>query len=154
MTDLRTAAQQALEALKALKKRGVFGDFDGVIDALHAEIEQPVQKPVAFMYKGIKSDGTEHGPHLVWAPAYMDAMSAEKGVVASPLFTHPPQAEPPLAWRYQAQGRWLYVDKNPNLWQDKPDGEIQPLYAQQTTDFCSESKNAAILTIEPDLASN
>jgi hypothetical protein len=60
----------------------------------------------------------------------------------------------PVSWRYQAEGRWLYVDKNPNFWQDKPDGEIQSLYAQQTTDFCTESKNVAILTVEPDSASN
>jgi hypothetical protein len=57
--------------------------------------EQQEQEPVAWMYKGIKSDGTEHGPHLVWAPAYMDAMSAAKGVVASPLYPHPPRRE----WR-------------------------------------------------------
>lgn len=56
----------------------------------------------------------------------------------------------PIAWRYYTQGRWVYVDKNPSLWLEKPDGEIQPLYGQQTTDFCTESKNVAILTVEPD----
>jgi hypothetical protein len=64
----------------------------------------------------------------------------------------PPQAEP-LAWRYQAQGRWLYVDKNPNLWQDKPDGEIQSLHAQQTTDCLIEEKNGAKLTHDTNTAS-
>jgi len=64
------------------------------------------------------------------------------------------QQRKPVAWRYEAQGRWVYVDKNPSLWLEKPDGEIQPLYGQQTTDFCSDSKNAAILTVEPDSASN
>ena len=57
--------------------------------------EQLEQEPEAFMYVGIKNDGTTHGPHLVWRPEHMDAMSAEKGVVASPLYTHPPRRE----WR-------------------------------------------------------
>jgi len=47
------------------------------------------QEPVAWMYKGIKSDGTEHGPHLVWKPAHMDAMSASKGAQAKPLYAAP-----------------------------------------------------------------
>ena len=55
---------------------------------------EPVQEPVAWMYTGIKQDGTEHGPHLVWKPAYMDSMSASKGAQATPLYTAPPPAEP------------------------------------------------------------
>lgn len=51
--------------------------------------EQPEQEPVAWMYKGIKSDGTEHGPYLVWKPAHMDAMSASKGAQAKPLYAAP-----------------------------------------------------------------
>jgi hypothetical protein len=139
MTDLRAAAQQALEALET-----VFMPHHPAVISLRAALEQPEQaepsaswpsgidiadeidallptsmgystraaieawwrdlvqrrleqteqaEPVAWMYKGIKSDGTEHGPHLVWVPAYMDAMSAEKGAVASPLYTHPPRRE-------------------------------------------------------------
>ena len=53
---------------------------------------EPVQEPVAWMYTGIKSDSTEHGPHLVWKPAYMDAMSASKGAQATPLYLAPPQS--------------------------------------------------------------
>jgi hypothetical protein len=53
------------------------------------------QEPEAFMYVGIKHDGTTHGPHLVWKPEHMDAMSAEKGVRAVPLYAHPPRRE----WR-------------------------------------------------------
>ena len=60
---------------------------------------EPVQEPVAWMYTGIKQDGTEHGPHLVWKPAYMDAMSAEKGAKATPLYTAPPQRKPLAAWQ-------------------------------------------------------
>jgi hypothetical protein len=118
MTDLRTAAQQALEALfeinwsnnsqwqskraesvipalRAALAEEALQRLSDVHQEIEAALEQPEQEqePVAWMYKGIKSDGTEHGPHLVWVPAYMDAMSAAKGVVASPLYTHPPRRE-------------------------------------------------------------
>lgn len=65
-------------------------------------------------------------------------------------------AEPvkePLAWRYEAQGRWIYVDKDPNLWLERPESEVQPLYAQQTTDCLSEEKNGAKLTHDTNTAS-
>ncbi len=55
-------------------------------EARNAALAQSEQEPVAFMYVGIKHDGTTHGPHLVWKPEYMDAMSAEKGVKAVPLY--------------------------------------------------------------------
>jgi hypothetical protein len=51
--------------------------------------KQPKQEPAAWMYQGIKHDGTTHGPHLVWKPEHMDAMSAEKGAKAVPLYTAP-----------------------------------------------------------------
>ena len=40
-TDLRAAAQQALTALQTLKDRGVWGDFDGVADALRTALAEP-----------------------------------------------------------------------------------------------------------------
>lgn len=63
-------------------------------EALKAALADPAQEPVAWMYTGIKSDGSEHGPHLVWMPEYMDAMSDSKGTKATPLYTSPPQCEP------------------------------------------------------------
>jgi hypothetical protein len=57
------------------------------------------------MYVGLTVTNNMHGPHLVWKPEQMDAMSAEKGVVASPLYTHPPRRE----WRGLSQeeiDRW------------------------------------------------
>ena len=134
MTALRTAAQQALEALEfdgfmpedathrqyttkaitalraALKqeeeasawlaerkeywrkeKEKMMKETNDLRSALaqQAEPVEPVQEPVAWMYTGIKQDGTEHGPHLVWKPAYMDAMSASKGAQATPLYAAP-----------------------------------------------------------------
>lgn len=50
-----------------------------------------------------------------------------------------------VAWRYEAQGRWIYVDKNPNLWQDLPEGEVQALCVHKTTVSSSEEKNGAML---------
>jgi len=100
MTDLRTAAQQALEAWEHINLYGfVLADYEGpmeqAITALKAALEQPEQEPVAWMYVGLTVTNNMHGPHLVWKPEQMDAMSAEKGVVASPLYTHPPRRE----WR-------------------------------------------------------
>jgi len=94
MSNLRTAAQQALEALEeATNYTGCEAWSPSMTDeclavaaALKAALEQPEQEPEAFMYVGIKHDGTTHGPHLVWKPEYMDAMSAEKGVKAVPLY--------------------------------------------------------------------
>lgn len=57
--------------------------------------EQPAQQePFAYAYTGIKHNGEHHGPHLVWKPAYMDAMSASMGAVAVPLYTSPPASKP------------------------------------------------------------
>jgi hypothetical protein len=110
MTDLRTAAQQALEAWEHINLYGfVLADYEGpmeqAITALKAALEQPEQEPVAWMYVGLTVTNNMHGPHLVWKPEQMDAMSAEKGVVASPLYTHPPRRE----WRGLSQeeiDRW------------------------------------------------
>ena len=60
--------------------------------------KQPAQQqePFAYAYNGIKHNGEHHGPHLVWKPAYMDAMSAIMGAVAVPLYTSPPAQRKPL----------------------------------------------------------
>jgi hypothetical protein len=55
------------------------------------------REAVAWMYTGIKNDGTPHGPHLIWSPFYMDAMSAEKGALAIPLYAAPQQQAEPVA---------------------------------------------------------
>jgi len=111
MTTLREAAQQALEVLESgllvSHHAQVLIDLRAAL-AQQAEPEEPItrlfgtlpvhdaqqaepEEPVAWMYTGIKQDGTEHGPHLVWKPKYMDAMSASKGAKATPLYTAPPQ---------------------------------------------------------------
>jgi hypothetical protein len=106
MSTLREAAQQALEALNdcVLDVDDDCGDPHcddcerwrpvwAALDVLGPLLEQPEQEPAAWMYVGIKHDGTTHGPHLVWKPQYMDAMSASKGAKATPLYTHLPSRE-------------------------------------------------------------
>jgi len=88
----RATVQQALEALEGLSEPYAVLKAQ---DALRAALEQPEQEPVAWMYVGLTFNNDMHGPHLVWKPEHMDAMSAEKGVRAVPLYTHPPRRE----WR-------------------------------------------------------
>ncbi len=62
----------------------------------HPPRRETEQEPVAWMYRGIRFDDTPHDrPSLIWRPEYMDAMSANKGAKAAPLYTHPPRRE----WR-------------------------------------------------------
>ena len=88
----REVVEQALEALES--GPDVDPIFAGeTITALRAALEQPEQEPVAWHYVGIRHDDTTHGPHLVWKPEYMDAMSAIKGAKATPLYASPPRRE-------------------------------------------------------------
>ena len=94
MTD-REAMQQALEALEKIADE-VFSPYDNelgkVIIALRERLAQPEQEPFAYAYTGIKENGEHHGPHLIWGPEYMDAMSASMGATAVPLYTAPQPA--------------------------------------------------------------
>lgn len=77
-------------------------DFAAVGPAQRAALELFVERlraaegePVAWMYHGIRYDGTPHErPSLIWRPEYMDSMSASKGVRATPLYTAPLKAAP------------------------------------------------------------
>jgi hypothetical protein len=91
MSDLRQAAQQALEALEALQG-GCTDSNDGtveaitvwcpeVIEALRAALEQPEQEPVAWlktMYSGTR-------PMLE-----VDHLRKD---TSTPVYTHPPRRE-------------------------------------------------------------
>jgi hypothetical protein len=86
MSDLRTAAQQALEAWEHINKYGfVLADYEGpmeqAITALKAALEQPEQEPVAWMTPGqdLHLNNSEGFRFSDWTP----------------LFTHPPRRE----WR-------------------------------------------------------
>jgi len=89
MTDLRTAAQQSLEAWEIINKYGfVLADYEGpmehAIAALKAALEQPEQEPVAWI------DDSEHPKHRLYRQS-----STEKRLYGPlrPLYTHQPRRE-------------------------------------------------------------
>jgi len=93
MTDLRTAAQQALEALEALQG-GCTDSNDGtveaitvwcpeIIDALRAALAEPVQEPVAWFYQNMYTEQE----YLVWK-------KGTGGRNWRPLYPAPPQRKP------------------------------------------------------------
>jgi hypothetical protein len=100
-------------------------------------------EPVAWTYTGIKADGSEHGPHLVWNPAYMDAMSASKGAQATPLYAAPQPAPAPadiaasgepVAWQWSTGGTspWIQCsEKDAKLQSAWPGVVVRPLYTAQ-----------------------
>jgi hypothetical protein len=93
MTDLRTAAQQALDAMKCLVEayemqnmiRADINDAEYAITAIRAALEQPEQAPVAYWHKPNQED--EEFIHV-------QAVNG-KCPDCVPLYTHPPRRE----WR-------------------------------------------------------
>ena len=83
MTDLRKAAQQALEALEEYQSKGApFMACDGAVAALRAALAQqaePVQEPVAWLYE----EGADSTLHWNKPPLY-----------GTPLYSAPPQRKP------------------------------------------------------------
>ena len=103
MTDLRTAAQQALEALEdfGMKHYENTGEalHRDVYEALKAALAEPVQEPVAWL-------NTEDGFCTLDSPVKgIDVMSQW-----APLYTAPPQRKP------------LTREEAIALWADKSDG--------------------------------
>jgi hypothetical protein len=98
MSNQREALKIALEVLDSKHNFNSaewrvlhYRAFQTIREAL-AETEQ---YPVAWMYHGILHNGTPHDrPSLIWRPEYMDAMSANMGAKATPLYTAPPQRKP------------------------------------------------------------
>jgi hypothetical protein len=96
MNDLRTAAQQALEALEESEQH--YGSDSALRDAiqiLRAALEQPEQEPVAWMFQHeetgrmnyVSNDGyNATGRFLEMNPRY---------ALVCALYTHPPRRE----WR-------------------------------------------------------
>jgi len=96
MTDLRKAAQQALEALESdnpyIRQLAA--------NALRNTLEQPVQEPVGEVVK-INNDGFK-------------CEFNQRLAVGTKLYTAPPAAQPaqePVAWRFKdpKDGHWLYT---------------------------------------------
>ena len=53
------------------------------------------QEPVAWMYVGVGRRNETYGPLLIWKPEHIDAMSAEKGVIPTPLYAAPSPLQSP-----------------------------------------------------------
>jgi hypothetical protein len=90
MNDLRTAAQQALEALESLFS-GQFDPERGMrcgnsVLALKAALAQQEQEPVAWMFDWDVYDPTNSGPDF-------SQTKPNDGKTWTPLYTHPPRRE-------------------------------------------------------------
>ena len=84
MTDLRTAAKQALEAMNYTGMDvGKFNRINAACAALNAALKQPEQEPVAWMDNVIDR---------VYTPEELDGESTASMI---PLYTQPPRRE----WR-------------------------------------------------------
>jgi hypothetical protein len=81
MTDLRQAAQQALEALDDDRYLYKYPHVIAAITALRTALAQPEQEPVAWL----KEDWT--GGHLNYESVYEEAFAA------FPVYKHPPAAQ-------------------------------------------------------------
>jgi hypothetical protein len=108
MTTLRTAAQQALEALESLFNwhvDPVRGQrCSDAITALRAALEQPEQEPVAWPQD---AHPWLHSTMLVLAADRRPGLRGE-----TPLFTHPPRRE----------------------WRGLTEDEIYPMYNEPSSD--------------------
>jgi hypothetical protein len=107
MTDLRTAAQQALEALEFMADEWGFTQKANrperwqAIDALRAALKQPEQKPVAWRFKRLVNQDFETD----WVLTKYEPPNGVNVVAIEPLFTRPPRRE----WRGLTDEQLLYV---------------------------------------------
>ena len=103
MTDLRTAAQQALEALEEYQSKGVpFLACDGAVDALRAALAQqdepkPMSPEQRQRWKELAAMPQQAEPLNLADPAVQKRLATQWGYVPAA------QAEPvqPVAWRYK-----------------------------------------------------
>lgn len=100
MSNLREAAQQALEALE---ERYVGALRDKAMDALRTALEQPEEEPVAWLELRTLSSGGYASPIKEWRVTQNPSTS---NAPRKPLYTHPPRRE----WRglreYEVAQMW------------------------------------------------
>ena len=103
MTDLRTAAQQALEALEEYQSKGApFLACDGAAAALRAALAQqdePVQEPVAYIHR--------QGNHWEVSERFLLDDEKARGWTEEPLYLAPPQCKPLTDEEIDAEWREL-----------------------------------------------
>jgi hypothetical protein len=152
MTDLQTAAQQALECLKGVARGKYDGNAAGVCVALEAALAQQAE-PVAWMVYTL--DGKS-----VCVTDNPDDFS--EGHRALPLYTAPPQrpAEPvqePVAWYYERdtdKGLSFAPDRDPyKCWQPlytAPPQQAEPVDTDcHTQGICQRSGYGITQQAEP-----
>jgi hypothetical protein len=91
MTDLRTAAQQALEAMTSFESgtNGLYeGEFSAEIAALKAALAEPVQEPVAWLH----TDPDK--PRVKFLEWREDEPGYRGRWIKTPLYTTPPPRKP------------------------------------------------------------
>jgi hypothetical protein len=144
MSNLREAAQQALEALEHPLNATLWHQ---AIHALRAALEQQEQEPVAWRYQNSLTD-TEY---LVWN-------KGTGGRNWTPLYTHPPRRkteQEPVLWRYRFKDDpdgWILAGHDPTTvhstvvaeplythpprreWRGLTEEEIYPLYSEPSSD--------------------
>ena len=98
MTDFRTAAQQALEALEPMQNDRDDTAIQRAITALRAALEQPEQEPVAWMDPNRGEVCRAH-----WLESHAPERDVDR--FSCPLYTHPPRRE----WRGLTDEQLLYV---------------------------------------------
>jgi hypothetical protein len=106
MSDLRTAAQQALNSLRGYRREIGCKQPCDAERALEAALEQPVQEPVAWACFKNGELQTE----LVGTEADVDFWCASdepemQGMVKGALYTHPPRRE----WRSLSEEEFGYI---------------------------------------------
>jgi hypothetical protein len=103
MTDLKKAAQQALEAMEDLHRTGDTQVFDlchrETTEALRAALEQPEQAvPVAWMDPNSGEVCRAH-----WLESHAPERDVDR--FSCPLYTHPPRRE----WRSLSEEEFGYI---------------------------------------------
>ena len=88
MSNLREAAQQALEALE---ERYVGALRDKAMDALRAALDQPEQEPVAWLELRTLSSGGYASPIKEW---HVTQNPSTSNAPRKPLYINPPQRKP------------------------------------------------------------
>ena len=93
MTDLRKAAQMALEELEYIR----YGDqFRKTIDALRAALAQPEPEPFGWLYESKAGDRIFHliSDDKKFQADWEAAQQYPEAHKMTPLYLHPPQRKP------------------------------------------------------------
>ena len=118
MTDLRQAAQQALECIERLNAHGwILADFEdevyAAIAALKAALEQPEQEPVAWMFQHDETGRMNYVSNDGMNTPKLFLKGNPRYALVCPLYTAPPAAQPepePVACRFchSEKGCWTW----------------------------------------------